>query len=199
MTTTYNMDCLEYMKTLKDNEFDLIIADPPYGDCDSSWTSTGASGRLHNHGIFAKYCTESCTEEKQRSKRFEGGTWSRNYNRPLENSKTEENGIFWDTAPSQEVFEQMFRVSKNQIIWGATILIFHQQDVLQYGIKRISLKHFQWLCVNTHGLALRVRTLKCMQKFHKEQKQTHAFTLRKNQLACIGSCYTILPKRAIEY
>ena len=27
----YNMDCLEYMKTLPDNCFDLCIADPPYG------------------------------------------------------------------------------------------------------------------------------------------------------------------------
>ena len=27
----FNMDCLEYMKTLPDNCFDLCIADPPYG------------------------------------------------------------------------------------------------------------------------------------------------------------------------
>ena len=28
----YNMDCLEYMRTLPDDAFDLCIADPPYGD-----------------------------------------------------------------------------------------------------------------------------------------------------------------------
>ena len=28
----YNMDCLEYMRTLPDNYFDLCVADPPYGD-----------------------------------------------------------------------------------------------------------------------------------------------------------------------
>jgi len=27
----YNMDCMEYMATCKDNEFDLAIVDPPYG------------------------------------------------------------------------------------------------------------------------------------------------------------------------
>ena len=27
----YNMDCMEYMKSCKDNEFDLAIVDPPYG------------------------------------------------------------------------------------------------------------------------------------------------------------------------
>ena len=29
--TLLNIDCMEYMKTLKDNEFDLAIVDPPYG------------------------------------------------------------------------------------------------------------------------------------------------------------------------
>ena len=28
-------------------------------------------------------------------------------------------GIVWDKAPTQDVFEEMFRVSKNCIIWGA--------------------------------------------------------------------------------
>ena len=27
----YNMDCMDYMKTLKDNAFDLAVVDPPYG------------------------------------------------------------------------------------------------------------------------------------------------------------------------
>lgn len=27
----YNVDCMEYMKTCKDNQFDLAIVDPPYG------------------------------------------------------------------------------------------------------------------------------------------------------------------------
>ena len=31
MYKLYNGDCLEYLKTLKDNEIDIIITDPPYG------------------------------------------------------------------------------------------------------------------------------------------------------------------------
>ena len=31
INTAYNMDCLEAMKGMKDNEFDLAIVDPPYG------------------------------------------------------------------------------------------------------------------------------------------------------------------------
>ena len=29
--TLHNIDCMEYMKTLQDNAFDLAIVDPPYG------------------------------------------------------------------------------------------------------------------------------------------------------------------------
>ena len=32
ISEVHNCDCLEYMKTLPDNHFDLVIADPPYGD-----------------------------------------------------------------------------------------------------------------------------------------------------------------------
>ena len=28
---TYNMDCMEFMRTLPDNHFDLAVVDPPYG------------------------------------------------------------------------------------------------------------------------------------------------------------------------
>ena len=31
----FNMDCVEYMRTLPDNHFDIAICDPPYGDADS--------------------------------------------------------------------------------------------------------------------------------------------------------------------
>lgn len=32
MNVAYNMDCMEYMRTLPDNAFDLAVVDPPYGD-----------------------------------------------------------------------------------------------------------------------------------------------------------------------
>ena len=72
----YNMDCMEYMATCKDNEFDLAIVDPPYGI--NAGKMTMGSGK-HN---FKK-------------------------------------GKDWDNAvPNKEYFDELFRVSKNQIIWG---------------------------------------------------------------------------------
>ena len=31
ISIAYNMDCLEAMRQMKDNEFDLAVVDPPYG------------------------------------------------------------------------------------------------------------------------------------------------------------------------
>lgn len=45
------------------------------------------------------------------NKKFKGGkTGKMNFNSVVEKG--------WDFAPTEEVFEQIFRVSKNQIIWG---------------------------------------------------------------------------------
>lgn len=40
----YNIDCLEYMRTLPDNSFDLAIADPPY------WSPGENTGRIRTTG-----------------------------------------------------------------------------------------------------------------------------------------------------
>ena len=85
----YNCDCLEYMKSLPDNYFDLAIADPPYG--------IGASRP---------------TKKAERARQADGSI--------LQVSVTNFTKKDWDNAiPSQEFFDELRRVSKNQIIWGA--------------------------------------------------------------------------------
>lgn len=42
-----------------------------------------------------------------------GGGWASKYQKSLPKGKIE-----WDVAPTQEYFDELFRVSKNQIIWG---------------------------------------------------------------------------------
>ncbi len=72
----HNQDCLEAMKLMQDNEFDLAIVDPPYGI--NAGKMTMGSGK------------HQFTKDKD-----------------------------WDKAiPSKEYFNELFRVSKNQIIWG---------------------------------------------------------------------------------
>ena len=78
------MDCMEYMKSLPDNAFDLAIVDPPYG-IDAANMTMG-KGSANDLGIHKK----------------------KN----------------WDKAiPQKEYFDELFRISKNQIIWGGNYFL----------------------------------------------------------------------------
>lgn len=92
LSEVHNMDCMEYMRTLPDGYFDLAVADPPYG----------GAGNDNERGRFDRYKTIRCERT--------GGDWAAKYGKGIKE---------WDIAPSQEFFDELARVSKNQIIWGA--------------------------------------------------------------------------------
>ena len=78
----YNTDCLEAMRLMKDNQFDLAIVDPPYGINQTAFrisTPKGAAAK------------------------------TKKYN----------NKVFKQKTPDTDYFINLFRVSKNQVIWGA--------------------------------------------------------------------------------
>lgn len=119
----YNMDCMEYMKTVPNKYFDLAVVDPPYGggakaDANESFNGSRV-GRFG--GRFDKYLeTENGAGSVDGSTATisatrTGGTWATKY---------QVGGVFskdirhWDIAPSQEYFDELARISKNQIIWG---------------------------------------------------------------------------------
>lgn len=92
-----NIDCMEYMSTVPDKFFDLAIVDPPYGINAPKM----AMGGGYSNG---KYNSK---------KRLNGGS-GKLKNRILNQSNCE-----WDEAPpGDDYFRELFRVSKNQIIWG---------------------------------------------------------------------------------
>ena len=93
----YNMDCMQGMKEFPDNYFDLAIVDPPYGDAGVEFKRNDGS---RFGGKFDAY--------KKPVERT-GGTWA---------AKFGKNIIAWDVAPGKEYFEELFRVSRSQIIWG---------------------------------------------------------------------------------
>ena len=73
-------DCMEFMKTCKDNQFDLAVVDPPYG--------IGEDGaKNHSRGKLAK------------AKIYTAKNWDRE-------------------TQNHAYFDELLRVSKNQIIWG---------------------------------------------------------------------------------
>ena len=78
----FNVDCMDHMKNVPDNYYDLAIVDPPYG-------------------INAEQGTNKASRRNFKDKKYG-----------------------WDSkAPSSEYFKELFRVSKNQIIWGANHFI----------------------------------------------------------------------------
>ena len=101
MTEAYNIDCMEYMRTLPDNAFDLAVVDPPYG---GGFTEGGGC-----KGWFTKY-HQSADSAEQYNRFGSKDSWFEKYKR--------DGAVKWDIAPPLEYFDELFRVSRNQIIWG---------------------------------------------------------------------------------
>ena len=87
MIELLNIDCLLYMATCKDKQFDLAIVDPPYGINAASGASTNGTMR-----------------QKIASGEIRGGAWD-------------------NEIPNKKYFDELFRVSGNQIIWGGNYFI----------------------------------------------------------------------------
>jgi len=94
----FNMDCIEGMKQYPDKYFELAIVDPPYGIGFDKENTTMSAG-LRKDG----------TKRKMKS-------WAN----PKPKGYISKN---WDNnIPNQDYFIELFRVSKNQIIWGGNYM-----------------------------------------------------------------------------
>jgi len=91
MINTFNLDCIEFMKSCKDKQYDLAIVDPPYG---IGAGKNGFSTIGNNADGFAK------------RKDYGAKNWD-------------------EKIPELEYFQQLKRVSKNQIIWGGNYFLDH--------------------------------------------------------------------------
>jgi len=116
----YLMDCMEGMKHFPDDFFDLAIVDPPYGDGNSEigggYTVRGMVQPIQDGG------TDSgrASTDTRAWNRFAGGTTFRKYitaTRPRQEENNKKS-IAWDVSPGKEYFQELFRVSRDQIIWG---------------------------------------------------------------------------------
>jgi len=119
-----NMDCMDYMRSLPDNAFELAIVDPPYG--------------IETRG--------------NAQDRFRAGMQLSTVN---------------DLKPTKEYFDELFRVSKNQIIWGYNwlsdmlpkcrefIFWYKKQPVITFADGELAWSSFQ-------------RTAKCLELLYYE-------------------------------
>lgn len=104
--TLYNDDNMNIMKQFPDKYFDLAIVDPPYGINAPNMQMGSAPNR--SKGGYAS--TSTASKAKGRLNTGSGKL----KNRLLNNSNCS-----WDNEiPPIEYFDELFRISKNQIIWG---------------------------------------------------------------------------------
>ena len=122
MSEFINADCMEYLPKYPDNYFDLAICDPPYGGGSQQMPLMGSTTNVDDSGNGSTVTlkstrggADSMPTPSVKCGRT-GGTWSTKYQT--------NGGIFdhdirhWDIAPEPVYFEQLWRISKNQIIWG---------------------------------------------------------------------------------
>ena len=138
------MDCIEYMRSLPDNAFDIAVCDPPYGkgnddnlvgggsDRDSKSTSDlqGGGGQEIKTCPHRDASGEGSGATTSRWNRLLGGRRERYYKPAdtqvqwrdvggeIQNWGAKAETPQWDVAPPQEFFDELFRISRNQIIWG---------------------------------------------------------------------------------
>ena len=61
----YNMDCIEYMRGLPDNVFDIAVCDPPYGKGNDDNLVGGGGGGV---GRRSKNCLELGGQNQDRAR-----------------------------------------------------------------------------------------------------------------------------------
>ena len=103
-SSVFNADCMELLRALPDKCIDLAIVDPPYG------IRADGFKMLEGKGDHPKGAT-AATVDKMRNRLSGAGVLK---GRLLNRSDTS-----WDnTPPRKEYFDELFRVSKDQVIWG---------------------------------------------------------------------------------
>lgn len=117
-----NVDCMEYMRTLPDKAFDLAVVDPPYGD------GNGGSAKRFG-GMFGAVYGENTRAHVADAHERDGAPQYNRFGGIFDKYKSSQNGrdmggkvrkkiVAWDVAPKEEYFQELFRISRDQIIWG---------------------------------------------------------------------------------
>lgn len=201
MNIAYNEDCLAAMKKMPDKAFDLAVVDPPYG----GGSQKGQVERKREKGL------RGGTEDFERRKRSRFGSRFDKYyiGVPIRGNVVEkiptgttgaaEHDIrHWDVAPPPEYFEQLARVSKNQIIFGANyfpdmpptrcFIVFRKLNIPLEGFS-MSPVEFAWTSFNDNAKMFEAFTNGGPGKedrFHPTQKPIELYTCIYNKFAKPG-------------
>ncbi len=147
MLSITNEDNMELMARYPDKYFELAIVDPPYGI--NIATEIDRSG-------------------------FKEGT-SKNSLSKYESSMSNKT---WDNSiPTKKYFDQLFRVSKNQVIWGGNYFdlsptrCFIVWDKMTY-IPTMSQIEMAWTSFKSHSQLVKINSNQ-LDRFHPTQNGQH--------------------------
>lgn len=156
MNIAYNTDCLKAMREMPDNAFELAVVDPPYGNA-----LTGDTEYWNRFG--------------QRFDRYK-------IDRVSSSCRKFQKQITWDIAPSKDYFTELFRVSKNQIIWGGNyfnlpptrcFLIWRKTNVPQDFT--MSMAEYAWTSFNANAKVFDFSAVGIPNRFHPTQKPVQLY------------------------
>lgn len=156
----FNEDCMKVMARYPDKYFDLAVVDPPYGGATQSEES-----RIDNYAISASPITAART----------GGKWAAKFGKDI---------THWDIAPQKEYFDELARVSKNQIIWGGNyfalpptrcFLVWDKMNISENFT--MAMAEYAWTSFNDNSKIIRIAPQgKPGFRFHPTQKPVELYS-----------------------
>ena len=174
----YNMDCMDGMKQFPDKYFDLAIVDPPYGDGGAHGSDKTRAGSAECSTVIDHLHSSQRKREREKVART-GGTWASKFGKKI---------ISWDTAPKQDYFQELFRVSRNQIIWGGNYFYLPPTRCFLVWKKHIpenfsmAMCEYAWTSFNANAKVFEYPSIdNSGMRFHPTQKpiQLYEWILRK--------------------
>jgi site-specific DNA-methyltransferase (adenine-specific) len=100
------IDCMDFMANVPDKYYNLAIVDPPYG-------INAANMQMGTNKSRSGDCYPGVSTATKIKGRLNSGGGK------LKNRLLNKSAIDWDNqTPPDEYFQELFRISQNQIIWG---------------------------------------------------------------------------------
>lgn len=147
-----NANCMDVMRQYPDKYFDLAVVDPPYGSGGGEFV-----GETRFGGRFDRYL-QDCPDG-------------------LPGRQNTEKIVSWDYAPGEDYFRELFRVSKNQIIWGGNyfslppnrcFLVWRKVNIPENF--SMAMAEYAWCSYNDNAKIISLSSAGIAGRFHPTQK-----------------------------
>ena len=172
-------DCMDFMRTLPDNAFDLAVVDPPYGD--GNFQTPPHKRAMSRDGGGGSTGTNEPSQLRALTGRF--GKYKRlNYPPPKAKMRQAKRKVFGGMLLRvRSISRNCLESQRIRLFGAATTSIYHLVGASLFGANCQYQRLSAWRCVNMLGL-LSTPTQNGSSVLRKAKRETHGFILRKNRL-----------------